>query len=46
MEAYFKIKSLVSKKRVHYLCEGGIEKSVPQDHCLSSLCKPRIGSRL
>ena len=27
---------MVSKKRFHYLCEDGIEKSVPHDHCLSS----------
>ena len=28
------------KKKFHYSCEGGIEKSVPQDHSLSLLCKP------
>ena len=33
---------MVSKKRIHYLCEGGIEKSVPRDHRLSSLGKPRF----
>ena len=31
---------LVSKKRIHYLCEAGIEKSVPLDHLFSSLSKP------
>ena len=31
---------MVSKKKIHYLCEDGIEKSVPWDHCLSSLGKP------
>ena len=30
-----------ARKRIHYLCEGRIEKSVPQDHRLSSLGKPR-----
>ena len=42
--AYFKIdiiKTVVSKKRIHNLCEGRIEKSVPWDHRLSSLGKPR-----
>ena len=29
-----------ARKRIHYLCEGRIEKSVPRDHCLSSLGKP------
>ena len=29
------------EKRNHYSCEGGIEKSVPPDHHLSSLGKPR-----
>ena len=28
------------EKRIHYFCEDEIEKSVPQDHCLSSLGKP------
>ena len=28
------------EKIIHHLCEGGIEKSAPQDHCLSSLRKP------
>ena len=32
-------KTVVSKKK--NLCEGRIEKSVPQDYRLSSLCKPR-----
>ena len=30
---------MVSKKKIHYSCEGSIEKSVPRDHCLSSLGK-------
>ena len=30
---------MVSKKKD--LCEGGIEKFVPRDHCLSPLGKPR-----
>ena len=25
------------EKRIHYLCEDEIEKSVTRDHCLSSL---------
>ena len=29
-----------ARKRIHYLCEGRIEKSVPQDHHVSSLSKP------
>ena len=29
--------SVVSKKRIHYSCEDGIEKPVPRDHRLSSL---------
>ena len=48
LEAYFKInkyidklKKVVSKKRIHYSCEGRIEKSVPWDYHLSSLGKPR-----
>ena len=32
---------VVSKKKIHYSCEDGIEKSVPHDHCLSSFGKPR-----
>ena len=36
LETYFEIKSMVSNKR----CEGGIEKSVSQNHCLASLDKP------
>ena len=31
---------MISMKRIHYLCEGGIEKSVPHDHRFSSLGKP------
>ena len=29
------------EKRIHYSCRESIEKSVPRDHCLSSLGKPR-----
>ena len=35
----------MSKKRIHYSCEGRIEKSVPRDHRLSSLGKPRDAKR-
>ena len=31
---------VVSKKSIQYSCEGGIEKSVPRDHRLSSLVMP------
>ena len=31
---------MVNKKKIHYSCEVGIEKSVPRDHRLSSLDKP------
>ena len=31
---------MVSKKRIHYCREDGIEKSVPHDHSLSSLGMP------
>ena len=31
---------MLSKRRIHYSCEGRIEKSVPQDHSLSSLGRP------
>ena len=31
---------MVSKKSIYHNCEGGIEKSVPCDHQLSSLGKP------
>ena len=34
-----------ARKRIHYSNEGRIEKSVPQDHPLSSLGKPRDGKR-
>ena len=41
MEAYFKIKKQKwARKRIHYSCEGRIEKSVAWDHRLSSLGKP------
>ena len=36
---------MVSKKIIRYSCEGGIEKSVPRDHRLSSLGKPRDANR-
>ena len=40
---FLKIKTVVSKKKFHFSCdsEGKIEKSVPLDHSLSSLGKPR-----
>ena len=34
-----------TRKIIHYSCEGGIEKSVPRDHHLSSLGKPRDAYR-
>ena len=34
-----------ARKRIHYSCEGRIEKSVPRDHRLSSLGKPRDAKR-
>ena len=34
-------KQWLARKRIHYSCEGSIEKSVPRDHGLSSLGKPR-----
>ena len=34
-----------ARKSIHYSCEGRIEKSVPRDHCLSSLGKPRDAKR-
>ena len=34
-----------ARKRIHYLCEGRIEKSVPRDHRLSSLGKARDAKR-
>ena len=33
------------EKRIHYTCEDGIEKSVPRDRSLSSLCKPHDANR-
>ena len=30
------------EKRIHYLCDDGIEKSVPRDHRLSSLGNLRM----
>ena len=41
LEAYFKIKQVVGKKKNPYSCEVRIEKSFPRDHRLSSLGKPR-----
>ena len=38
-------KTVVSKKKIHYSCEGRIEKSVPRYHRLSSLCKPPDAKR-
>ena len=32
---------MVNKNIIYYSCEGGIDKSVPRDHRLSSLGKPR-----
>ena len=41
LEAYSKIKKQWwARKRIHYSHECRIEKSVPCDHSLSSLCKP------
>ena len=42
LEAYFfnKTRQWWARKRIHYLREGRIEKSVPHDHRLLSLCKP------
>ena len=38
LEAYFKISTQWwVRKRIHYLCEGGIKKSITSDHSLSSL---------
>ena len=42
---YKSIDLVVSKKKIHYLCDDGIEKSVPRDHRLSSLSKPRDANR-
>ena len=36
---------MVSKKKIHYSCEDGLEKSVPRDHRLSTLGKPRDANR-
>ena len=35
----------MSKEKIHYSCEGGIEKYVPRDHRLLSLGKPRDDNR-
>ena len=34
-----------ARKRIHHSCEDEIEKSVPRDHRLSSLGKPRDANR-
>ena len=43
-EPFFNMKMqylMVSKKRIHYLCDDGLEKSaIHRDHPLSSLGKP------
>ena len=36
---------MVNKKKIHYSCEDGMEKSVPHDHRLLSLGKPRDDKR-
>ena len=36
----YKNAKLCARKRIHYLCEDGIENSVPRDHYLPSLSKP------
>ena len=45
MEPFFKYKnatfSVEQEKVIHYLCVGEIGKSIPRDHRLSSLGKPR-----
>ena len=41
LEAYFKVKVDGEKGKESIFCEGGIEKSVPLDHRLSSISKPR-----
>ena len=47
---FFKDKNAVfngeQKHKLHYLCEDGIEKSVPHDNLLSPLGKPRDAKRL
>ena len=44
-EPFLKYKNVVfsgeQEKNIHYLCEDGIERSIPQDHRLSSLGKTR-----
>ena len=42
-EPFFKYKNAIFncvQEKIHYLCEDGIENSVPRDHHLSSLSKP------
>ena len=46
LEAFFmffqyKMYLVVSKKKINYSCEDGIEQFIPCDHPLSSLDKPR-----
>ena len=36
---------MVARKRIHYSFEGGLEKSIPLDHYLSSLGKPSDAKR-
>ena len=43
--SFFKIKTVVSKKKNPLFVLGRIEKSVPRDHRLSSLGKPRDAKR-
>ena len=48
MSLYFKYEMLyltLSKKGIHCLCEGGIEKSVSHDNSLTSLGKLRDANR-
>ena len=33
------------EQKIHYLCGNGVEKSVPRDHQLSSVGKPRDAKR-
>ena len=46
---FFQYKNAVlsgkQEKRIHFSCEDGKEKSVPRDHRLSSLEKPRDANR-
>ena len=43
---YFsKMLYLMVSKKIHYLCEDDLEKSVPRYHRLSSLCKPHDANK-